>query len=567
MDRSIDSQKGSAILVSLMVLLAVTLLGIAVIGIAGMETKMAVNDIRTEEARQAADAGIQVARDMVMNHMIAGIDIPAIPQISLSPNTSSTVSVSLPDSKGIVTITSQGKITDTNGNILARKTARAEVFVSGLPNQPIRTNKLKAMGKYYTAMDWNAAKSEKRLKADLPWPSQYPLYGPAHNGSSDADGLNPHNYSYWIDYDYLCQPGTGLKIAHWLPETYLNLAPYYLPQGKINIVDEYGQPAPVTINQWADDITTEETNELFYRADLNQGIMDIWGVIPNVTTYEPDKLLRSEDFLGKYLLVSNPQILKFDAEQLQLFREAALSHPDEWQYVDKSDSAVLCSQGAGKYKLVVDQVDKPNIFVDWDRDADLDQAPEDFTVVADFTTISHNNGPEWVSWDWLRHTIADLQNTADTWVNRLSNEYDNLVIVTPANIEVGYDSTLFDMVNSEAAVFLLSTHNVDIRVDPKQFNGLSRIMPEDEMGNREMRLFSLAGENIKITSTPQNITYKGVINAGNTLTIAIDYYDDMKITSMNKTIDIVQQPSIISQFPEPWAYIGVGPIVSYKYLD
>jgi hypothetical protein len=123
------------------------------------------------------------------------------------------------------------------------------------------------------------------------------------------------------------------------------------------------------------------------------------------------------------------------------------------------------------------------------------------------------------------------------------------------------------MANPDMGIFLLSMHDVDLTVDPKYFNGISRFMPEGEVVNREVSLYSLAGDNINITSTPRDITYKGVMHAGKSITMKIDYYDDVKITSMNKIVNIVQQPSIINQFHEPWAYIGVGPIVSYQYIN
>lgn len=503
---SIHSQQGSAMIAVLMVFLVLSVLGAAILSMAGLEAKMAINDTRTEQARQAADAGVQVARDIVMNNLIAGLSIPAIPPIHLSPVSSATVSVNPPDSNGIVTITSEGKITGANGQVLARKTARAEMLVNSLPNYPVITDRLKAMGKYYMDMDW-----------DWTWP--------------------------------------------------INLAPYYVPQGKVNVVDEDGHPARVAKNDWDNDITETEKDQLFYKVDFNQAILKLLGGLPNINIYWPEEILHSEDFLGKYIPASNPNLPRFGPEELQRYREMALSNPDEWQYIDASDSRLLTKVSGTTYKLIVDKVEKANLFIDWDKDIALDHVPDDFRVVIDFTTVTYHTGPDWISWEWLRRTIATLQNTVGTWFNRLSNEYDHIVIASPASLEVGYDSTVFEMANPDVGIFLLSMHDVDLTVDPKYFTGISRIMPEGEVVNREVRLYSLAGDNINITSTPKDITYKGVMHAGKSITMKIDYYDDVKITSMNKIVNIVQQPSIINQFPEPWAYIGVGPIVSYQYID
>jgi hypothetical protein len=545
---SIHSQQGNAMLAVLMVFLVLSVLGAAVLSMAGLEAKMAINDTRTEQARQAADAGVQVARDIVMNNLIAGLSIPAIPQIHLSPVSSATVSVNPPDSNGIVTITSEGKITGANGQILALKTARAEMLVNSLPNYPVITDRLKAMGKYYTDMKWSPGH----------WAGHLPIHGPEHAGTANPDNQNPQHYTWWTDI------GTYLGLPY---IQQINLAPYYVPQGKINIIDEDGNSARVAKIDWANNITEYEKNQLFYKVDFNQGILNLLGGLPNIETYLPETILHSEDFLGKYTPVNNPNLPRFGPEELQRYREIALSNPDEWQYIDASDSRILTKVSGTNYKLIVDQVEKANLFIDWDKDIALDNVPDDFRVVIDFTTVTYHTGPDWISWEWLRRTIATLQNTVGTWFNRLSNEYDHIVIASPASLEVGYDSTVFEMANPDMGIFLLSMHDVDLTVDPKYFNGISRIMPEGEVVNREVSLYSLAGDNINITSTPKDITYKGVIHAGKGITMKIDYYDDVKITSMNKIVNIVQQPSIINQFPEPWAYIGVGPIVSYQYIN
>lgn len=56
--RCLSSQQGSAILMTLMVLLVLSVLGMGIVGIAGMEFKISHYDYETQQAQQAADAGV-----------------------------------------------------------------------------------------------------------------------------------------------------------------------------------------------------------------------------------------------------------------------------------------------------------------------------------------------------------------------------------------------------------------------------------------------------------------------------------------------------------------------------
>jgi|GEM_PF-967864 len=56
--RCLSSQQGSAILMTLMVLLVLSVLGMGIVGVAGMEFKTSHYDYETQQAQQAADAGV-----------------------------------------------------------------------------------------------------------------------------------------------------------------------------------------------------------------------------------------------------------------------------------------------------------------------------------------------------------------------------------------------------------------------------------------------------------------------------------------------------------------------------
>jgi hypothetical protein len=68
------------------------------------------------------------------------------------------------------------------------------------------------------------------------------------------------------------------------------------------------------------------------------------------------------------------------------------------------------------------------------------------------------------------------------------------------------------------------------------------------------------------------MTFRGVLSAGNNLTIKMDYFAEHQMggipsREIEKQVNIIQDEAITTEFPEPWAYIGIGPIVSYKYID
>ena len=81
MRRFKESQQGSAIIVSLLVFMVLILLGTTILSVAAMESKVALADNQTELARQGADAGVEVARNVAMNYIGAGESIPDIADI------------------------------------------------------------------------------------------------------------------------------------------------------------------------------------------------------------------------------------------------------------------------------------------------------------------------------------------------------------------------------------------------------------------------------------------------------------------------------------------------------
>jgi Tfp pilus assembly protein PilX len=87
MTKTIQTQSGSVMLFAVMVFLIVSIIGTAMMGIARLESRIAINDARDEEARQAADAGIAIGSNILLNCLLAGHTLPSITQVELANGT------------------------------------------------------------------------------------------------------------------------------------------------------------------------------------------------------------------------------------------------------------------------------------------------------------------------------------------------------------------------------------------------------------------------------------------------------------------------------------------------
>lgn len=584
---SMDSQRGSTILIALMVLLVISILGTAIIDIAGMENKIAVNDIRTEQARQAADAGIQAARMVVMNFLMEGKEIPDIPEIKLGDNISADITVNLDKlySSGIVAISSAGRVKNTNGTRVT-KTAQAEIRVNTLPNYPIQSQSLTVMGQYFATVSDQPALLEGQFPVNLRniqdwhtsgWDtsgmSPLPQHGleysdPGLESSSQPDFIpgnsrNSCNYTWWIDYEQL-ESGPDLSNST------LNIAPFWKPVGIVNVINKAGQPATIAANNWGNGISPDAGDKLFDTTVTqpegeNYPLASfISGQSGNCNYIYPPKILNSLDFMGKYI---NAQSLPpdFRALHLERFKKLAQTDPD-WQYIG-ADSPLLSSMGNFRYRLVIDDPDiqKKQWFIDM---------PDTATIVLDFTARDTFIGQEWMSWDAFDNCVNTVLNGTDKFFNRFRNRLNNIIAVSPASLEVGCDSMLFQGVNDISQVkpniYLLSGRDINLHIDPEEFNELSRILPNAN-SERDIPIFILAGRNANIVSTPEKMTFRGVLSAGNNLTIRMNYFSEHHMAGIpnreiEKQVNIIQD-EIVTEFPETWAYLGIGPIVSYKYIN
>lgn len=583
---SIHSQRGSAMLAALMVFLILSVLGAAIISVAGMEAKMAVNDTRAEQARQAADAGIHVGRDMILNYMLAGESLPSgCPDVIVGNNAITTLAFSSIDSNGVVTITSKGQVLSDSGQVLGTKTVEAEICTNYLPSNPIHTNSFSASGKYVANVseipllndlfgllnlqDWDV----QATKPDG-WGIRYPYLGPEYGDLEDPK--HPHftasntnnkmnNRTWWVDYKYYKSGLVNLSASS------LHISPYWKPQGIVNVVKADGSDAPIIVNQWDSD---QSDLPFLFDSRLTRPIQFTLANLINLHNapspeYAPQDF-DPRDFWGKGTMVNDKPVPNFGEKELAYYQDIA-STDENWQYI-ACDSPLLREEGntpaGGKqYRLLVD--DPGIVKTQWYIDLGSNDR-----VNIDFTTADSWTGTNWTNFPGLDSFINSILNNTGTFFNRFKNELNSIIVVSPASLETHYDSYIFEAVNDSGElphIFMLSGQDVSLFIQPSVFETASRIFVNQD-SDREVRTYLLAGHNLNIESVPQKVTFKGVISAGEAINIRMKYFNvedgwNYNLREKEKYVTVIEDKEIINDFPEPWAYLGVAPIVSYRYIN
>ena len=598
----------------LFIFLAISILATTIISVAMMENRMVIYDVNREQARQLADAGVQVARNVIMNYMANGklmneadksSDISYIND-QLTELEEKNISVEITNSdtnSGIITIQSTGTVVTPFGSSIQR-TAQAKILVNALPNYPLRSNRLQVIGKYFATVanaevknfpgdllnvqDWDPQDWDTVYDAD-DISSSLPLHGRSYDDNefkdnkreifqaSNSNNPNPANYTWWVQYEYLKEAGAEHKDAHDISASKLYVAPFWKPYGIFNVVNKNGLEAEMGIYDDGDnepsgfsdafnDQLTNPTTESNYplRILKEKALQDKQEGIEN-RIFSPLENLKITDFIGQGKRIETKQNISWEEEQVSKCREIARKNPN-WQYIP-ADSSLLQAMGTNSFKLSIDDPNliKTKFFIDLDTDD---------TVELDFTTVAHYNGPI-TDLNILDDFINDRLNQPGTFFNRFRNQLESIIVVSPASLYVGLDSLMLEGVNRDNPslkpyIFLLSGQDINLLIDPGVFCRISRIWPNKDTV-REVRTFILAGNNVEIRSTPEIMTFKGIISACNNMIFFMDYFDEYEnmaaLREVEKKISIIKDPEIVRELPESWAYLGIGKIVSYKYID
>ena len=637
------SQQGSAMVMALMIFLIISGLAAAIINVATLEDKIAFYHARKEQARQLADGGIQVARNVLMNYRGSGYlmeeanaetDIRCINSM-LNELSSWNIRAEITGfsfAGSIATIESTGTVAEPGVSSVSQ-TVQAKVMVNGLPSCPLRSRKVRIMGRYFATIaagktslvqqfisqDWDPAESESPIATDpednvdndtdiRPLYLSYPLHGQPYR-QFDYSREHPyftacnhnnsfHDYTWWVGnetklgYEYIYKQrymGSG-SSGYWeqtaepgqhdMENSRLIVAPFYKPAGILDVENADGSQAPIAMqsDEFGNEILTADERAALFddcipRPDLNNSaagglaLQDLLSHPGAVLYPDRDTAFNSADFLRRGIVRSDVKPPEFNSAMLDKYRE--LSQQDStWQYIP-AHSSLLQPSGAHRYRLIMDSPDmvSSKFFIDLD--------PDD-TVELDFTSASHYTDPIF-SWNPLSlNDLTDkIMNQKGTFFNAFRNRLDSIIAVSPANLYAGIDSFMLDVVNDAAdkkpAIFLLSGKNIDLLLDPVSFNQISRKWT-NAGAEREIRIFILAGGNARITSTLQKMTCRGILSVSQDITFLMDYFaedeqEPFPHREIEKNLVVIKDTDILRAFPEPWAYMGEGAIVSYKYID
>ncbi len=569
-------QQGSAVIVALFVLMVICLMGTAVLSVAAVERKVVVSQNKVEMLRQAADAGVQVARNIIMNYLAAGQAIPAIDDIYLENGCRVEISCD-PGSidnnnNGVVKVTSRAYWEDADGGVMASKAARADLLVDCLPDCAVRANTLKLAGRYYPTVsgkeidhlgnqDWDVSYTEARLAGDPAQPRFYPLNGPSYNSFNEKyqiqhpyfyldtqqwPGIPEPYYTWRVDYVYASQDE---EDYHDLDNSMIHIAPFYRPYGYLEIVDKKGHPEQIGLEQgWNNIFNTDEQTELFENTLTNPA----WGcamseeycqaeVINALRSYEgsiiyPEKVFRSQDFIKTAQVIEHLPAPTLSPELLRSYRKLAQLCP-EWEYISGDSDKLECNNG--KYEVDIGSLDQTYIFVD---------RPVEDTVVLDFNAVL--SPTDYSLWDWL-------DSSSEPFFSLIKNEHRSVIIISTADLELTMDNIMFDHLSSDTRFYVISEGNINLTLAP--------VILEFSHSPRNMQAFLWAGEDIHIHCGVSECNYTGLIYAGNNLFIQLENPERMQEDEQYFRIE--KNDTMIQQFPESWAYLGMAPIIAYTYMD
>ncbi len=566
-------EQGSAVIVALLAFMVICLMGTALLSAAAIERKVAVSQNRVELLRQAADAGIEAGRNIIINYWAAGQALPAMEDIYLENECRVEINCDLDslNDNGIISITARAFMEDANGNLIASKAARADLLLDDWPACGIRAKTLKLAGSYYTVVsaqeidpggkqDWDVNDSESCLAGDPGQPAFYPLNGPCLNSFKEDyqlqhpyfqldtqywPGVADLDYTWWVDYAYASLDEDNF---HDLDNSLINIRPFYRPYGYLEIVGKDGQAGQIGLKEgWINTLSADEENELFidtlsqpawgcfnseeyYQAELLDRLVSSGGSI-----IYPEKLFRSQDFAQNLQVVENLAAPDLPSELLASYKRLAGVNP-AWEYIPESSDKL--SFNKGEYQVDIDTLNQAYIYLD---------CPPGETLLFDFNAVL---GPGGCLMDWLAGTTAPLFDS-------IRDEQRSVIIVSPANLEVIMDSIMFEYLNSETRFYLISAGDIDITLKP--------LTVEFPSSPRNIQAFLWAGENINISSRVMGCCYSGFIKAGNQLFIQI--LNPGGIMEQEPYFRMEKNAAIIQHFPEAWAYLGLCPIIAYSYID
>lgn len=561
--------RGSAVIMALFVLLIITVMGSAVLRMAAVEKKVTESQKYTEMLRQAADAGIQTGRNIIMNYTAARHELPELEHLYLNNGIRVEISfeAGLLDGREMVSVTSRAFLADVSPQI--SKAVRALILIDALPAYVIRADTLKIAGRYEAAVttrpveegrqDWEVYGAEPRLEGDPACPSDYPLKGVDYLQFVDTFREN-HPYfrldqqqwpechepeSTWeISYEYGC---VGESCFHQLEQSKIRVNPFYYPRGYLQVVDGEGREEIMAVaSGWCNSMAEDETSWLFE----DNLPYPLWGECPSENYCQslvlkdlmesrssiiyPDKTLQSRDFVKAASLLTSLAAPHLPLDLLTNCRRLAQLDP-EWDYL-APDSGRLRLEG-NVYQVDINRLNSTCIFID---------RPAGETVELNFNAWL-DPGESRLS-DWLEGPREHFYH--------LIHEGWGVIIISPANLRIIADSAMFDHLNSRVAFYVLSGGDMDLALEP--------VFADCRDEPRSIRAFLQAAGDIHMLSRASGCHYQGCIYAGQQLYIQMAWERELE---GEPYFTVQKDAGIMQLFPQSWVFLGLAPIVACTYLD
>ncbi len=483
----VKNENGHIILMALVIMLVLSIIGATLIFTSGLESKMSSNDKRIKQAILAADSGLELAREMIIEKLNNQIPINTLKNDMLNcefvmGNDARTIikniDISEFQNEGKIKITSEGSYQE------ATKSITATLQFNNLPSLPIKADKLKIAGRYNEYID-------------------------EVNTFFDKDEDNPG----------------------WVIKT------YHKPWGMV----------VVNGDMECRSVINAENNSAYFNTKLAQDIIDgMWPKSPLISP-NPDRpahILNSEDFFTANRQ-NNDIPLKFTKKDVEAFYKLAITDTENWTIwepgtfdfadISKPFNYIKSSLDDSKGESLA--TDKVEVLV-----------KSDFGIIIGdyFKLVFKIDKPKLPAWDGESKIILIVSN------DKIEFSIDG----SAASADYGIDL-------SDVTFYLLTSNNIEL------INNYT--LAGNDFFNKKYRynVYALAGGDIDLNSSVENVIINGSLQARRNLTIDIsDRANDPNNLNNHANQALVNingqnNKSIIDNFPLHWSLLGGGKVVEY----
>ncbi len=483
----LKNEKAHIILMALVIMLVLSIIGATLIFTSGLESKMSSSDKRIKQAILAADSGLELAREMIIEKLSNQIPINTLKNDMLNCEfvmgnglraIISDIDISEFYNEGKIKITSEGSYLETT------KSITATLQFNNLPASPIKANKLKIAGRYNEYID-------------------------QVNTFFDKDEDNPG----------------------WVIKTYNK------PWGRVVV------NGGIECNS----IVNAENNSAYFNTKLAQDMIDImWPKSPLVSPNpdRPPHILNSEDFF-----TANQQnygiAFEFTKKEVEAFYKLAVNDKENW---------TIWEPGTFDFADISKPFNYIKSSLDDSKGESLATDKVEVLVKSDFGIIIG---------DYFKLVFKMDKPQLPAW----GGEGKIILIASNDNIEFALDASAasadYGIDLSDVTFYLLTSNNIRL------INNYT--LAGKQVFNRRYRynVYALAGGDIDLNSSIEDVNISGALHARQNLTIDISDTandpDNLHNHANQALVSINGQnnKSIIDNFPLHWSLLGEGKIVEY----